>query len=144
MTEKIKKLTVGRLAKRTNVSSDTLRYYEKMGLIKSITRSGAGYRIYDPETENVIQFIKGAKSLNFTLKEIRKLLFLKHSDKATCSEVLEYTANKITEAERKIKELKEVKGILTSLTKEYSNGKASAIDYPVMEYIRQDKRRPYE
>ncbi len=144
MEQKLKKLTIGRLAERTNVSTDTLRYYEKMGLIKEVDRSSAGYRIYDVESEQVIQFIKGAKSLNFTLREIKKLLFLRHSDKATCAEVLKHTSGKISEAERKIKELKQVKNILTVLTQECPGGKTSTETCPVLDYIRKGKGRVYD
>ena len=84
----IQLLTIGKLAERTGISTDTLRYYEKMGLIKAASRSEAGYRIYGEDAERILQFIKGAKTLNFTLEEIRQLLTLNRSDKATCAEVL--------------------------------------------------------
>jgi DNA-binding transcriptional MerR regulator len=64
-------LTIGKLAERTSISTDTLRYYEKMGLIKAASRSESGYRIYGEEAERILQFIRGAKTLNFTLEEIR-------------------------------------------------------------------------
>ncbi len=78
--EKTKLLTVGRLAERTGVSPDTLRYYEKMGLIKAVSRSESGYRIYGEDAERILYFIRGAKTLNFTLEEIRQLLTLNRSD----------------------------------------------------------------
>ena len=66
----IKQLTIGRLAEITGTTSDTLRYYEKMRLITSTSRSPAGYRLYDEDIIRVIRFIRGAKALNFTLVEI--------------------------------------------------------------------------
>jgi MerR family Zn(II)-responsive transcriptional regulator of zntA len=80
-------LTIGKLAEITGVSADTLRYYEKMKLIRA-DRTGSGYRVYDADAEGVIRFILGAKALNFTLEEIRSLLSLKASDQTSCVEVL--------------------------------------------------------
>lgn len=131
----IEKLTIGKLAERTGISADTLRYYEKMGLIKAASRSSAGYRIYGDDAERIIQFIRGAKTLNFTLEEIRQLLTLNRSDKATCAEVLSHTTGKIAEAEQKIRELKEVKKALLVLTKECPGDDTSSADCPILDYI---------
>ncbi len=128
-------LTIGKLAERTGISTDTLRYYEKMGLIKAASRSEAGYRIYGEEAERILQFIKGAKTLNFTLEEIRQLLTLNRSDKATCAEVLKHTTGKISEAEQKIRELKEVKKALIALTESCPGGDVSTVDCPILDYI---------
>lgn len=135
MIKKIEKLTIGKLAERTGMSADTLRYYEKMGLIKAASRSSAGYRIYGDDAERIIQFIRGAKTLNFTLDEIRQLLTLNRSDKATCAEVLHHTTGKIAEAEQKIRELKEVKKALLVLTKECPGDDTSSASCPILDYI---------
>ncbi|MBN8542747.1 MAG: heavy metal-responsive transcriptional regulator [Alphaproteobacteria bacterium] len=130
-----KLLTVGRLAERTGVSPDTLRYYEKMGLIKAASRSQSGYRIYGEDAERILQFIKGAKTLNFTLEEIRQLLTLNRSDKATCAEVLKHTTGKIIEAEQKIRELKEVKRILSALVEQCPADDTSVSSCPILGHI---------
>ena len=130
-----KLLTVGRLAERTGVSPDTLRYYEKMGLIKAASRSQSGYRIYGEDAERILQFIKGAKTLNFTLEEIRQLLTLNRSDKATCAEVLKLTTGKIIEAEQKIRELKEVKRILSALVEQCPADDTSVSSCPILGHI---------
>lgn len=131
----IQLLTIGKLAERTGISTDTLRYYEKMGLIKAASRSGAGYRIYGEDAERILQFIKGAKTLNFTLEEIRQLLTLNRSDKATCAEVLKHTTGKITEAEQKIRELKEVKRILSALVEQCPADDTSVNSCPILGHI---------
>lgn len=130
-------LTIGKLAERTGISTDTLRYYEKMGLIKAASRSEAGYRIYGEEAERILQFIRGAKTLNFTLEEIRQLLTLNRSDKATCAEVLKHTTGKITEAEQKIRELKEVKRILSALVEQCPADGTSVSSCPILGHINQ-------
>lgn len=132
----IQPLTIGKLAELTGISTDTLRYYEKMGLIKAASRSEAGYRIYGEEAERILQFIKGAKTLNFTLEEIRQLLTLNRSDKATCAEVLKHTTGKITEAEQKIRELKEVKKILTSLVEQCPADDSGISCCPILGHIK--------
>jgi DNA-binding transcriptional MerR regulator len=128
-------LTIGKLAEETGVTADTLRYYEKMKLLKAQERSKAGYRLYDRETINVIRFIRGAKALNFTLEEIRSLLRLKTSDTATCSEMVTKTEEKIAEAERKIIELKEIKKVLTHLVKKCPGGDAPIEACPILEHL---------
>src|SRR5471032_867228 len=108
----MKQLTIGKLAELTGVTADTLRYYEKMKLVKAEGRSPAGYRLYNPGTVNVIRFIRGAKALNFTLEEIRQLLVINTSDRATCAQMVKHTEGKIAEAETKIEELKEINRVL--------------------------------
>ena len=132
-----KLLTVGRLAERTGVSPDTLRYYEKMGLIKATSRTSAGYRVYGEDAERILQFIRGAKTLNFTLEEIRQLLTLDRSDKATCAEVLKFTTPKIGQAEQKIKELKSVKKILEGLATQCPADATSVKCCPILGHIKQ-------
>lgn len=131
----IQLLTIGKLAERTGISSDTLRYYEKMGLIKAASRTTAGYRVYGEDAERILQFIRGAKTLNFTLEEIRQLLTLNRSDKTTCAEVQQHSIVKIAEAEQKIRELKEVKKALLVLTKECPGDDTSSADCPILNYI---------
>ena len=138
MTKKtIELVTIGRLAERNGISTDTLRYYEKMGLIKATSRTSAGYRIYGEDAERILQFIRGAKTLNFTLEEIRQLLTLDRSDKATCAEVLKHTTGKISEAEQKIKELKSVKKILEGLVMQCPADATSVKSCPILGHIKQ-------
>lgn len=133
----MKQLTIGRLAELTGTTADTLRYYEKMRLIKTESRSGAGYRLYDESVISVIRFIRGAKALNFTLKEIRNLLTLSTSDQASCAEVLKQTEGKILEAESKILELKEIKKVLTNLVKVCPGDDTSTKACPILDHIQQ-------
>jgi DNA-binding transcriptional MerR regulator len=132
----MKQITIGKLAELTGTTADTIRYYEKMKLIKAASRSRAGYRLYDEEAIKVIRFIRGAKALNFTLVEIRKLLTLSASDQASCAEVLKQTESKIREAETKILELKEIKKMLASLAKACPGDSTSAKACPILDHIR--------
>jgi DNA-binding transcriptional MerR regulator len=128
-------LTIGKLAEMTGTTADTLRYYEKMKLIKAASRSRAGYRLYDENAVSVIRFIRGAKTLGFTLVEIRKLLTLSTSDQASCAEVLKQMEGKIMEAEAKILELKEIKKVLGQLVKSCPGDSTSAKACPILDHI---------
>lgn len=133
----MKQLTIGKLAEMTGVSADTLRYYEKMRLIKAAARSQAGYRLYEEDAIRVIRFIRGAKALNFTLVEIRKLLAMDTSDQTSCAEVLKATEGKITEAETRILELKEIKSVLTELVKACPGDSTSSKECPILDHLQQ-------
>ncbi len=132
-------LTIGKLAELGGISADTLRYYEKMGLIKAESRSSSGYRQYGEDSVRVVHFIRGAKALNFSLEKIGQLLALNSSDKATCGKIITFTEDKIAEAEAKIKELKEVKRVLTDLVKRCPGGDASIEACPIIDHIRMPK-----
>lgn len=131
-------LTIGKLADLTSTTADTLRYYERMGLIKADDRSKAGYRLYAPETVKVIRFIKGAKALNFTLAEIQKLLTMNTSDQTSCADVVKVTEAKIREAEIKIKELEEIRKVLKRLAKECPGDGSPSSACPILDYIQAD------
>ena len=77
-------LTIGKLAAAAGVRSDTLRYYEREGLIEPAGKSPAGYRLYDKESARRLRFIKQAQQCGFTLAEIRELLVLRGRDAARC------------------------------------------------------------
>lgn len=128
-------LTIGKLAALTGTTADTLRYYEKMKLIMAASRSRAGYRLYNQETIAIIRFIKGAKALDFTLVEIRKLLALSSSDQATCAQVISKTEDKIEQAETRILEMKRVRKVLKDLVERCPGGDAPLEDCPILEHI---------
>jgi DNA-binding transcriptional MerR regulator len=132
----MKQLTIGKLAEMTGTSTDTLRYYEKLKLIKAKSRSSSGYRLFDADAVRVVRFIRGAKALNFTLDEIYNLLALDTSDKASCADVLRQTEIKIVEAKAKILELKEIEKVLQRLVKECPADGTSTKACPILDHIR--------
>jgi DNA-binding transcriptional MerR regulator len=131
----MKLLTIGALAEQTGVSADTLRYYGKMRLIAAAGRSEGGYRLYAPDTVGHVRFIRGAKALGFTLEEIRRLLELKASDTATCSEILQHAREKLVEAERRIRELREMKKVLQDLVARCPADDSPAECCPILDHI---------
>lgn len=89
----------------TNVSVDTLRYYEKIGLLTNIARTEAGIRLYCDKDISRINFIKRAQRMNFSLDEIRDLIDMRTDPQRACVEVRELTAKKLQDIEAHLTEL---------------------------------------
>jgi len=90
-------MTIGQLAKLTNVNVETIRYYESLKLISKPNSKPSGYRIYTNEYVDRINYIKKAKELGFTLKEIKDIL--RFDD---CEDLYELTGRKLDETQKKI------------------------------------------
>lgn len=127
-------LTIGQLAKKADINIETIRYYERRALIPKPYRRESGYREYSEETVKRIQFIKHAKELGFSLKEIHELLSLKLDPKTPCSEVKNRAEAKIADIEEKLKTLQGMKKALVKLTKACS-GKGPVIECPILEAL---------
>lgn len=113
--------TISKLASRTSVSNDTLRYYEQEGLIEPAGKSPAGYRLYDKDSVRRIGFIKRAQFCGFTLSEIREFLLLRVRDKACCGDVRTRAIEKKLQIENKIRAMKVMSKSLDQLIGECVN-----------------------
>ncbi len=109
-------LTIGRLARQAGVGVETIRYYEREGLIDQPPRRGSGYRQYDPEVVRRLQFIRHAKELGFTLREIRELLDLRVDTDCRCESVLQLAQHRLIDIEQRIEKLERMKQVLSKLT----------------------------
>jgi Hg(II)-responsive transcriptional regulator len=127
-------LTIGKLAKKADVNIETIRYYERRGLMPIPNRRDSGYRQYSDEMVKRIQFIKHAKGLGFSLKEINELLSLRLDAKTPCSEVKRRAEAKMSDIEEKITTLKKMKKALVKLTKACS-GKGTVIECSILEAL---------
>jgi DNA-binding transcriptional MerR regulator len=108
-------LTIGKLAALAEISTDTLRYYEREGLIEPADRTGSGYRLYDEDSARRVRFIKQAQHCGFTLTEIRDLLVLRNRDAACCGDVRKRAIEKKLQLEHKIKAMKSMSKALDHL-----------------------------
>lgn len=108
-------LTIGQLAAITETTTDTLRYYEREGLIEPAERSRTGYRLYDKDASRRIRFIRQAQHCGFTLTEIRDLLDLRRRDTACCGDVRTRAIEKKLQLEHKIKAMKSMSKALDRL-----------------------------
>ena len=110
-------LTIGQLAHRAGVGVETVRFYEREGLISEPPRRPSGYRDYPPETVARIVFIRRAKELGFTLKEINELLELRVRPRRNCAQVKHNAEAKITNIDGKIATLRRMRRALKDLTR---------------------------
>jgi MerR family Zn(II)-responsive transcriptional regulator of zntA len=108
-------LTIGKLAALSQISADTLRYYEREGLIEPADRNGSGYRLYDEQSARRVHFIKHAQQCRFTLTEIRDLLVLRGRDTACCGDVRKRAIEKKLQLEHRIKAMKAMSKALDGL-----------------------------
>ena len=127
-------LKSGELAKQANVNTETLRYYEREGLLPEPKRSEAGYRLYTADDVKRVQFIKRAQDLGFSLKEIKELLTLKLDETQSAKAVKRLTEQKIKTIEHKIKALEAMKEVLLGLSAACS-GEGSVDHCPIIKSL---------
>lgn len=124
-------VTVGRLARKLGLSAETLRHYERIGLIHPARRTAANYRLYGPEAERRLVFIRRAQALGFSLEDIRELLSLHGRADATASEVKRLTAARAREVEAKLRDLERMREGLAALAAACS-GEGPASECPIL------------
>ena len=105
-------LSIGQVARRAGVGVETVRFYEREGLLEEPPRRTSGYRQYSEEVVTRLHFIKRAQKLGFSLKEISELLLLRVDAQTSCEEVKERTEAKIAEVEQKLVELQHMRQAL--------------------------------
>lgn len=127
-------VTIGQLAKKAQIHVETVRYYERRGLVTEPPRSMANYRLYPEETVRRLRFIKHAQALGFSLKEIKELLSLRAAPRARCADVRERAEAKIKDIEDKIAALQAMKKALAKLVAECS-GHGPITDCPILESL---------
>ena len=110
-------LTIGHLAKEAGVNLETVRYYERRGLIPKPPRSQSGYRLYPAEAARRLRFIQRAKELGFSLREIKELLSLRVSPRTSRAEIQQRAEGKIADIRAKIQSLHSIEKSLRKLTK---------------------------
>ena len=132
----MKPLSIGQVARRAGIGVETVRFYERQGLLEEPPRSGAGYREYPEAVVSRIHFIKRAKELGFTLKEIKELLSLRLDQTTTCADVKSRAEAKIADIEAKIRSLQSMKAALAKLTAACS-GRGSHSECPILEALEQ-------
>lgn len=111
------KMRIGELSKSAGFQVETLRYYEKQGLLEPVSRSESGYRQYDDKSLTQLHFIKQAKSVGFSLNEISELLALRvDKDQHSCGEVKSIAEQKLEQIDFKIKELNRMREALHKIS----------------------------
>ncbi len=131
------KLTIGKVSRQSGIGVETVRFYEKSGLIDEPPRTESGYRQYPTSTVVRIRFIKRAKELGFTLKEIKELLNLKLDPTTTCDDVRLMAEEKRKNVGAKIQSLKGIEKALGELIDACAIGGPDG-ECPILETLESD------
>jgi Hg(II)-responsive transcriptional regulator len=130
----MKFLTIGEVARQAGIGVETVRFYERQGLLEEPQRRASGYRQFDPDAVAVLRFIRRAKELGFTLKEIKGLLALRLAASATRAEVRQQAKAKVTDIEARIADLQRMRDVLAKLIKK-CHGDGAATGCPILEVL---------
>jgi MerR family mercuric resistance operon transcriptional regulator len=115
-------ITRGRLAKRSGCHLETVRYYEKIGLLLPPERSEGGHRLYNIDDQRRLRFILRGRELGFSINELRSLLSLVDTKTYTCGDIHELTIDHLKSVRQKIADLKRLEGTLSNIASECSGG----------------------
>ena len=113
---------IGEMSRRTGVNIETVRYYEKIGMMPKPKRSEGGNRLYNTEQLQRLFFIKRCREIGFSQSEIKALLSMVDRDDVTCAEVHSITTGHVADIRQKIKDLRKLEKVLTQMANECSQG----------------------
>jgi MerR family transcriptional regulator, mercuric resistance operon regulatory protein len=131
-------LPIGQLSRMSGVNVETIRYYERIGILPAPPRTASGRRVYDSTHLRVLAFIRRSRELGFSLDEIRELIQLGGPAKGSCHEVREIATHHLEHIRAKLSDLKKLERLL-AITVAKCHGR-TAPDCPVLDIL--DVRRP--
>lgn len=127
-------LTIGEVAKRAGVSVETVRFYERQGLLQEPPRTAAGYRQYPEETVSRLRFVQRAKELGFSLREVEELISLRLDPDVPCADVRARAEAKIADINARLCDLERMRGSLVALTEACAAG-GSSQECPILDAL---------
>lgn len=110
--EEMGRIAIGALSKHTGTNIETIRYYERVGLLPAPGRTAGGYRLYGPDHLKRLTFIRRARALGFSLAEVRRLLTLSDQKRRPCAEVRVVAAAHLEDVKGKIADLRQMERVL--------------------------------
>jgi MerR family mercuric resistance operon transcriptional regulator len=116
------RLTIGTLSERTGCHIETIRYYERIGLMPRTARSEGGHRLYSEEHVKRLGFIRRSRELGFTLNQVRTLLRLVDGRRYTCAQVKRITVEHLDEIHRKVEDLRTIERVLKDMAVQCDGG----------------------
>lgn len=128
-------ISVGMLAKKSGINQETVRYYEKIGLMPKPKRRESRYRYYDENDLERLNFIVRAKELGFTLKEIKELLAMRIDADTKCADMKNLAERKIADIKRRISDLQSISDHLRLLSEQCTDGEVSLDECPVVKAL---------
>ncbi len=125
-------LKIGELAEQSHVNLQTIRYYEREGLLPKPARLASGYRAFSPDHVRRVRFIKRAQELGFSLKEIKELLSIRVDARSDCSAVQRLAKARLADIDQKIRALQAMRKVLSSLATACP-GRGPSTECPILE-----------
>jgi MerR family mercuric resistance operon transcriptional regulator len=116
------RVRIGELARRTGCNIETIRYYEKAGLLAPPMRTAAGYRLYNPDALRRLLFIRRARELGFKPEEVRAMLSLSDERPQPCAEVMSVARGHLADVRSKLADLRAMEAALESLVAQCETG----------------------
>jgi MerR family transcriptional regulator, mercuric resistance operon regulatory protein len=135
--ERLDGIPIGELSRLTGVNIETIRYYEKIKMLRPPPRTEGGRRVYGPTETRLLAFIRRGRELGFGLDDIRALLALGAPGKASCADVREIAAHHLGDIRSRIDDLRKLEGLLAKTIAQCSG--SSVPDCPVLDIL--DVRR---
>lgn len=133
-------LTIGQLAENAGVGVETIRFYQRKGLVEEPEKPRDGYRRYPAEAAQRIRFIRQAQEIGFSLREIGELLALRVDRSRSCADVRRHAEAKILEVRSKIDALQQIERALTRLARSCS-GAGPTTECPILDAIEKERSR---
>ena len=127
-------LKIGDVAREAGVGVETIRFYERKGLIDQPSRPGSGFRRYDAQMPRRIRFIRHAQELGFSLREIRDLFYLRVDPNVSCGDVKAKALAKLTEVEQKLASLGRIRETLLAITRSCA-GEGPTTECPILDAL---------
>ena len=126
-------MKIGELARNCGCPAETIRYFEKIGLLPTPVRGVNGYRYYDESNQKWLQFILRSRALGFTQIEVRRLSDVAHQSQPACADVHELLVEHIIDVQKKMKDLRRMQRALERLKSKCQNG--TLHDCPVIDEL---------
>ena len=130
-------MTIGQIADSTGLNVQSIRFYERKGLLPDVSRTAAGYRQFDMDAIRRIQFIKHAQVVGFSLREISDLLSLQIDPNGSCQTVKRYASEKIEQLDERLSSLKKMRNALVNMMEMCDDG-LPARSCPILDALDND------
>ena len=126
-------ITIGEMSRRTGVNIETIRYYERIGVMPRPRRTGGGHRAYDGDQLKRLHFVRRGRELGFSLGEVRAMLRLVDDGALTCGEIHAITVAHLADVKQKLTDLRRLESVLEEMAAECSRGDIP--DCPIIEIL---------
>jgi MerR family mercuric resistance operon transcriptional regulator len=130
------RLTIGALSEQTEVNIETIRYYERIGILPNPPRSAGGHRLYANEHTQRLVFIRRSRQLGFSLDQVRELLGLSHGRRMACAKVKTITEQHIADIRRRVRDLQRLERVLSGMAAQCPGDETA--DCPILDALTHD------